>query len=169
MTLLSKYKWYKGNNSKFWDVLTLNPSMQLCSFSVCNQGVSSDSIYMTPGHILVTNIEQWRGVSSVVKTQLQQVHCLPQRDKTYYSKWNGILQNCNIVLLNIFLCKKHSTNCGSLVRYGNKDYYKCARVYVCHLFLCAYYIVLYTLVSTSCISYKSVYQSFMIPKIFTLI
>ena len=45
----------------------------------------------------------------------------------------------------------------------------CARVYVCHLFLCAYYIVLYTLVSTLCISYKSVYQSFMIPKIFTLI
>ena len=41
--------------------------MQLCRFPVCNQGVSSDCIYMTPGHILVTNIEQWKGVSSVVK------------------------------------------------------------------------------------------------------
>ena len=58
--------------------------MQLKSFSVCNRGTSSDSIYMTSGHILVTNIEQWRGINSEVKTQTITVHYLSPQEETYY-------------------------------------------------------------------------------------
>ena len=67
------------------DVLTLNPSMQLCRFPVCNQGVSSDCIYVTPGHILVTNIEQWKGVSSVVKHSYNR-YTVSHIGTDYYSK-----------------------------------------------------------------------------------
>ena len=116
-----------------WDVLTLDRSMQLCIFPVCTWGVSSDCIYMTPGHILVTKLEQWNGFSSVVKHSYYR-YTVSHIGTNFYSKWIGILQNCNIIHLKIFLCKNLQT-CESLLKIGNTDYFICAHMCICHFLL----------------------------------